>query len=144
MIGALVHYATDEPPHSLLKCDGAQHLRTDYPRLYAELPAGLIIDADNFITPTVEGVVMLATNGTYLQGDTGGESEHTLTVAEMPAHNHLYDKPTFNIDVESVGLPDPLGVGNPSIPTLTSSSGSGNSHNNMQPYIAYHVGIVAR
>ncbi len=144
MIGALIHYVTDTPPHSILKCDGTQYLRVDYPRLYSELPAGLIVDSDNFIVPTIEDVFMLATGGTHAQGDTGGQEAHTLTTDEMPAHDHLYDKPTFNIDTEAPGVPDPSGVGEPAIPTLTSSSGGGQPHENMPPFSAYHVGIVAR
>lgn len=144
MIGSLIHYVTDNPPHSILKCDGTNYLRVDFPRLYAELPAGLIIDADNFVVPTIQDAMLLATGTAYSQGDVGGEAMHTLTTDEMPAHSHLYDKPTFNLDVETVGIPDPLGVGNPAIPTLTSSVGGGNSHENMPPYIAYHCGIVAR
>lgn len=142
MIGTLVHYVTDDPPQGILKCDGSQHLRVDYPRLYAELPVVLIVDANNFVTPTIEAVFMMATGGSYAAGATGGEAEHTLIEAEMPAHAHLYDKEIYNIDVEAPGIPDPTGVGIPPIPTLSSSSGGGAPHENLPPFVAYHVGIV--
>lgn len=142
MIGSLVHYVTDDAPQGILKCDGGQHLRVDYPRLYAELPAVLIVDADNFITPTIEAVFMLATGGSYAAGATGGLDEVTLTVNQLPAHSHLYDKEIYNIDVEAPGIPDPTGVGIPPIPTFTSNTGDNASHENMPPFVAYHVGIV--
>jgi len=144
MIGSLIHFVTNSPPSGVLLCDGTQYLREDYPDLYSDLPASLIIDADNFVVPTIEDVFMLASGSSYLPETTGGAETHVLTVAEMPAHNHIYDKPTFNIDVESIGVPDPTGVGNPPVPTATSNTGSDEAHENMPPFIAYKVGIVAR
>lgn len=38
-------------PSGVLPCDGASHLRADYPQLYTMLSSTFIIDADNFITP---------------------------------------------------------------------------------------------
>lgn len=32
---------------------------------------------------------MLASGDTYNNGDTGGESEHTLSVDELATHNHI-------------------------------------------------------
>lgn len=144
MIGTITHYITVSPPEGILKCDGSQHLRVDFPRLYDELPVSLIVDADNFVTPTIEDVFIIATGAGHAQEDTGGADTHTLDVDEIPSHYHTYNKPTFNIDVESVGIPDPTGVGLPELPASTSLTGGGNAHNNMPPYVAYHVGLVAR
>lgn len=73
----------------------------------------------------------------YTAGSTGGESEHTLTVNEVPEHNHtMYgtigtaEGSTGNIQYapnNSMFRP---------IEGTTSSSGGGKPHNNMQPYIA--------
>ncbi len=144
MIGALVHYVTILPPDDMLECDGTQYLRVDYPELYAALPASLIIDADNFITPTIQDFFLLAAGTTHLPEDTGGAEDHTLTVAEMPSHWHDYLHVLFGLDFFSAGAPDPTGIGSPYPTLLTSSSGGDAAHNNMPPFVAYKVGIVAR
>lgn len=144
MIGSLVHYVTNSPPHGVLDCDGTQYLRVDYPDLYADLPASLIVDANNFIVPTIEDVFMLSAGSTYSPEDTGGTVDHQLTTSELPAHTHLYDKPTQALDLYGAGPPDPTRIGIPFIPTVSGSSGSDTAHENMPPFIAYKVGIVAK
>ena len=144
MIGALVHYITDSPPPAILACDGSIYNRVNYPKLYAALPASLILDADTFQTPVVQDVFMLATGTSYAQNDTGGSVDHTLTTDELPAHQHTYNYPSPNVDIKTAGAPDITALGNPPVPTLTDSVGNNQPHNNMPPFVAYHVGIVAR
>ena len=38
--------------------------------------------------PLNEGRVLIGANETYVAGSKGGETTHTLTIAEMPTHNH--------------------------------------------------------
>ncbi len=144
MIGSLVHYVTNSPPPGVLLCDGTQYLRVNYPDLYADLPASLIVDADNFIVPTIEDIFMLAAGATYSPEDTGGAETHQLITSELPAHSHLYNLPTQGLAFHSAGPPDPQRIGIPFIPTSTSSVGSDTAHENMPPFIAYKVGIVAK
>lgn len=144
MIGSLIHYISTSPPDGVLDCDGTQYLRVDYPDLYAVLPIGLIVDADNFITPTIQDSVLLAAGSTYSPEDEGGSETHVLTESEMPAHTHTSDYPTFTIDVKSVGAPTIETGSDPPIPHGTSSTGGGNPHNNMPPYYAAKVGIIAK
>lgn len=84
-----------------------------------------------------EGQVHVSAGTNYEIGDTGGEAEHTLTVNEMPSHTHtmLYaggSASTWGYSYTSSG-------GTRSGQTEASGgvgpTGSGQPHNNMQPYI---------
>ena len=41
-----------------------------------------------FALPDLRGRVPMHMGGSYVQGQTAGETEHTLTVSELPAHTH--------------------------------------------------------
>lgn len=144
MIGAIVAILNDNIPDHMLLCDGSSFAKTDYPELYDVLPASLIIDANNGSVPDLRETFVLGAGVTIEEHDTGGADTHTLTEAEMPEHTHLYDKEIYNIDMETVGVPDPFGVGIPPVPTQTSSAGSGDAHNNMPPYYALKYVVIAK
>ena len=66
-------------------------------------PVGSIYMSVNNIDPSVvfggtwqqiKDKFLLASGDTYENGATGGEATHTLTVSEIPSHNHGYDKAT--------------------------------------------------
>lgn len=76
-----------------------------------------------------------AVSRTYAAGDSAGEYEHTLTIDEMPTHDHGYNQGLF--DTQS-GQND---AGNISTGEniRSSTTGGGQSHNNLQPYIAVYI-----
>lgn len=84
----------------------------------------------------IGGRFLLGADSTYAAGSTGGEAKHTLTVDEMPRHNHEID----NLNASGSATPfmtvqaqDKKGFGGN---VQTMYAGGGKAHNNMPPYIA--------
>lgn len=88
---------------------------------------------------------VLAAGSSFNVNDTGGETEHVLTVAELPTHNHNVEHNGDSGDTASGS--DPAGRGSfmrnfpaSGTPTnitdhYTTSVGNGDAHNNMPPYV---------
>lgn len=83
---------------------------------------------------------LLAAGDVYEPGETGGEAQHTLTKAEMPAHTHGYDfTGQSNVTgVTAIRLYDADGRRN-EYQGASASAGGGAAHNNMPPYLAVYV-----
>jgi microcystin-dependent protein len=137
MIGDVKTIARD-PVSWELVCDGTVYDRVDYPDLYAVLDPVFIVDADTFAVPDMMDRFTLNTTSV---GATGGESSHVLTVAEMPAHTHGEQDP--GSVVVQAGTPS-VALSDPGLPSQTGSTGGGEAHNNMPPYIGLLPVIVAR
>lgn len=140
-VGLIMPIANAAVPEFMLLCDGALHLRVDYPELYEVLDPVFIVDADSFRTPDLQDRFVLGSPSTPV-GDTGGTNTHTLTVSQLPSHSHFYDKALDSIDPIGAGVPtlQPTSV---YLPTATSNTGSGDSVDHQNPYIALLYGIVA-
>ena len=95
---------------------------------------------------------ILAAGDSYSAGSTGGEATHTLTVNEIPAHNHkirlFTGKSGVATTVDDTEKGKPLGAkrtedagasSNTNKEQHINMTGGGAAHNNMPPYEAYYV-----
>lgn len=143
MIGTLMPYVGLTVPIGTLRCDAAIYQRVDYPELYEYLSGtAVIIDADSFHTPLFTGRTIVAAGSGFPHGSAFGEASVTLTVPQIPAHDHVYTPAVLNVDLESPGAPDVFAAG-VGVPTATSQTGGGQPHNNYQPSLALNYCIVA-
>lgn len=94
----------------------------------------------------IKDTFLLSAGDDHYAGETGGESEHILTVDEMPSHNHKFKTDLdndFNVSWEpwtewtSGWTQYPITTS--SAPTGTTFVGGGKSHNNMPPYLAVYM-----
>lgn len=105
----------------------------------------------------IQGRFLLGMSSSYPAGSQGGEASHTLTTAEMPSHGHnpanqagYYGFITNSQKAFSIGdmgsqsgsgryYPFTSATFDISRNTMTGTTGGGNSHNNMPPYLSIYI-----
>jgi len=85
-----------------------------------------------------------AATGDYIPGDAtkgeGGEATHTLSSAEIPAHNHPIPAKSGASGFGAWGnVAFPSNTGTGTSMNTSNSSGGGGAHNNMPPWKAYYI-----
>lgn len=147
--GAVIPFAGSTAPDGWLLCYGQAVSRSTYSALFALI--GTTYGAGNgtttFNVPDMRGRVPVALDN--LGGSaasrvaaanalnvSGGEAAHTLTAAEIPAHNHTYQaRSTADTGTGIPIIASNTGTSNRTF-TTDNNTGGGGSHNNLQPYIA--------
>lgn len=138
--------------------------------LNASYPVGSIYMSMDSVNPNslfggnwelVKDRFLVGAGNSYQVGSTGGEATHTLTVAEMPSHNHWLipnvaqwagasarNSSNSNISPQVKLGGEGLASGQDgcffadrlqSQYRLTNSNGSGNAHNNLPPYLSVYI-----
>ena len=85
---------------------------------------------------------LLASGDTYSNGATGGAATHTLSVSEIPSHNHsygVYDASSTNTMAVNHMAAYCGKVASTAWGSNTLYTGGGSAHNNMPPYLAVYM-----
>jgi microcystin-dependent protein len=171
MTGVVLPFAGGTAPSGWLLCYGQSLLRSDYPELFAAIGTTYgSADGTHFNVPDLRGryaagkdnmggtaasrlVANVAGGITASDGQTlgksGGVATHTLTAAELPAHQHY-------VGVDS-GITQGAGVNRigsgggattstaeaTSVNAITSAVGSDAAHNNLPPLLVLNYIIKA-
>lgn len=140
--GAVSSFAGNISPDGWLLCDGSNVSRNTYKLLFAAIGTtyGNGDGVTTFTLPDMRGRFSLAagtgvglTNRTL--GNTGGEEAHTLTVNEIPSHNHSYIRQDGVQNITAVGGAGITAADDPTIAATTGNTGGGNPHNIMPPFL---------
>ncbi len=113
-------------------------------------PLGSIYMSVNNVNPTtlfggnweqIKDKFLLACGNSYSNGATGGEVSHTLSINEMPSHNHGTDIRIHqnNGGNKNMNRTTWSSAGDSGGQFSTHYAGGGQAHNNMPPYLAVNV-----
>ena len=98
-----------------------------------------------FALPDLRGQTPIHVSSDHPRGQRGGEQAHTLTLTEMPTHQHLVNATTANADTNVPGgnafasaanLYGPATNLTPADASTVAHVGGSQPHQNMQPYLA--------
>lgn len=151
-VGSVQMTAAAAAPSGWLLCEGQSLLRADYPALFTAIGTTYgSVDGTHFTLPNIKGKVPVGLDSADTQfdvlGETGGEKAHTLTIPEMPMHQH---QQVFSTHAIASGGGSTLGGmtnsgGNQAGAAQQHTNYSGGDgttdpgeslpHNNLQPYI---------
>lgn len=146
--GLIMAWATDTAPTGWRLCNGAEISRTTYADLFAVIGTtyGVGNGTTTFNVPNFAGRVIVGYDSAQTEfdtlGETGGSKTHTLTTAQIPSHAHLTPG-TGVLASEQNNGGDSTATNRTSTQSSsgvtryqnTDTTGGGEAHNNLQPYV---------
>jgi microcystin-dependent protein len=148
-IGSIGVWPGSAAPENWLLCDGAAVSRTTYAELFAGIGTtyGSGDGSTTFNVPNAKGRVAVGKDASQTEfdvlGETGGEKTHTLTVDEMPSHNHPINRTVYAASGSGAASADAYAAP-PTYTINTGAVGGGGAHNNLPPYITLNYIIKAK
>lgn len=157
-VGDIKMTACAAAPAKWIICDGREVSRTRYADLFANIGTayGSGDGSSTFNVPDFRGRTAFGKDtGTFSAlGTTGGEEEHTLTIAEMPAHSHEITVRMNPAEVEvtaTQATPDKPSINNAgsgqqtyfTVSATAANTGGGQAQNNLPPYNTVNYIIYA-
>lgn len=147
--GMIVPYAGSTAPDGWLLCDGSAVSTTTYSNLYNVIGITYGGSGSNFNLPDLRGRVPIGVSPSHTLASSGGAETHTLTVEEIPEHNHLlggrqtggYNANNINNAIFAGGstaqniFRSDMEPNVYSKNTAITNTGGDQAHNNMQPYL---------
>jgi microcystin-dependent protein len=137
--GGYIPFGGSSAPTGWLLCDGSAVSRTTYAALFAVIGTtyGAGDGSSTFNVPDMIGrtAVGVDAGGSRISsnnalGNSGGAETHTLTTAELAAHTHTLARTGSAFAAGGEAGIEATGGG-----WNTGSTGGGNAHNNLQPYL---------
>lgn len=159
--GTIIQSAAKNAPSGWLDCDGRLLNKIAFSDLFDMIEnqfGGLVSDL-SFNIPDMRGRVGVGMGWgpdltTRAIAETGGAETHALTTGEMPVHSHGVSDPghahsqtTINDDFNNTGSNPPgfaadgageriwTNINSATTGISVNNAGSGNAHNNMQPFL---------
>lgn len=171
--GAITAYGGATAPSGWLLCDGTAYSRTTYADLFAVIGTayGVGDGSTTFNVPNLKGRIPVGFNSSEtefdVRGETGGAKTQTLSIANLPSHNHgtsggasittgsggahnhgfsqAVNTTTGGGGTRLVGLGTEVytTAGDHTHSVTLTAQGSGTAHNNLQPYLVVNYIIRA-
>lgn len=145
-VGTVIWRPVESVPDGYLQANGQAVSRTTYANLFA-VYGTLHGEGDGSTTFNLPNMTLkfafgAGTGAGYQVGGTGGSLTHTLTAAEIPAHDH--GMPTTALAIRTtvaegaIGNADNSSSGGGGLVNVATfqSVGGGNAHSNVPPYLA--------
>lgn len=145
-VGEIRMFAGNFAPLGWMFCEGALLPISEYETLFQLIGTTYGGDGEStFALPDLRGRLPIHQGGGYILAETGGVEEVTLTINQIPAHNHapgcrstagnsaspVGSVPAVNTTALAYGAPTPRQL----MSTPVGATGGSQPHSNMQPYL---------
>lgn len=149
--GFISPFAGASAPTGWLMCDGAAYSPTAFPELYAAIGVTYGGTAAAPLLPNLKGRIPVGKDAAQAEfdvlGETGGTKTETLTIAQMPRHQHNHNQADggnmgYIGDGSTTAFGATFQATRLNTDIMTGNTGGGSAHNNLQPYLTLNY-IIA-